>query len=441
MEEKFRHRKGSPRNSEKDESATDMNNYEDINQKNTFKESDEKINRNFRPRRPDGSGQYYDNANSSDRSRYDEIQPSYNASRQDFEQRQARPFRRFDNNSQPHRGNAPYQPRPRNTGYYPNGGGRPTYNERPYGRQDNVNGYSPRPRREQPHGTYPGFKKSGKHSNDPLPKKIKEKPLTIIKALGNLHFGSRNVCLDAIRDGLVKINGITVTKQNAPYYPSRDVVSVNNVTLRTSDPSLYIAFHKPAKLSGSAESGEQSIYSVLDKKTGWYFPAGCLNKAASGIVVVTNDATHKNLATSPISGSLKEYHIKIHAQPKPKEITVLKTHLQNLATAGLEVLDVSLLKTTARHSWISVTMKKGNLTELRKAVKEAGFEILAFKRFRVGGFTADELPEGSWKRLTEDEINLLTSSAELVETLVGDAGDDDKKPKWQQLYQQWFKST
>ena len=452
MDEQSKPHKGSPQERPQSEGSAHKNensNTSDMQSKTNF-DSTQSQGRPFRSRRSENQSyqsgydrQYTPNPYQQEqRSRYDEVQPRYNASRQDFEQRQqhARPYRRFDSQPPRHSGTQ-HQSRPRVGGYdqpprrYQQGG-TPYNNDRPPYRTDN-GGFRHRGQRDAGQQPYPAYKKQGRHSNDPLPKKVRERPLTIIKALAKMQYASRNICLQAIQDGLVAINGVTVTKQNAPYFPSKDLVSVNNVMLQDPSQSLYIAYNKPRRLNGSAESGEPSVMSVLNSKKGWYFPAGCLNRAASGIVVMTNDPAHKTQNESPIAQSPKEYHIKVHKTPKAKEIELLKKSLS--ATDGISIENISLLKTTARHAWIAVTLLKGKLTELRKAIKEAGFEILAFERYRVGGFTADELSTGSWKRLNEDEINLLKSSYELLE-VVEEADTDESKPKWQKLYQQWFKS-
>ncbi len=68
---------------------------------------------------------------------------------------------------------------------------------------------------------------------------------------------------------------------------------------------MYVAINKPRKLNGSTEPGEPGIQNMLDAQTGWYFPAGCLNRAASGIVILTNDPAHKTLTSSSIAGALQ----------------------------------------------------------------------------------------------------------------------------------------
>ncbi|MES2766451.1 MAG: S4 domain-containing protein [Bacteroidota bacterium] len=441
MDEKLRHRKNSPHNQPKKESDAPEGG---ASADGPHSEGNEAQPRSYTPkprteytqpeRRPareynDPNNRFSQTGNgASGPSRYDEVQPKNNASRLDFEQQQNRRPRRYESTPRT------YTPQPR--GYEPPPArrydqGAPRY-ERPY-RSREEGGYRPA---DRVNNSFKTFKKQGKQED--LPKKVKLKSQPLVKMLSALHFASRNIALQAIREELVKINGITVTNQNAPVY-DHDVVMINNQPLKNPG-VLYLVFHKSRKINGSAESGETSILSVLDEKKGWYFPAGCLNRAASGIVIITNDPVHKAQENSPIAGVLKEYHVKIHKKPTAKEIDLLKNEFLKLVSEGVDVQDVKLLKETARHAWISVSLLKGKLTEIRKAVKNAGFEILAFERYSIGGFTADELMEGSWKRLSADEINILMSPDGLAKEAVAEE-NDDKKPKWQQLYQQWFKST
>lgn len=446
MDEKLRPRKASPHSKTTDSQDTASDSYpqaETQGESSRGNTTDEGL-RTFRPRRNDIHIQPDSRSNpdrrashSSYQSRYDEVQPRNNASRQEFEQQQNRYQKRYEH--QPRNYTSAPAPYPRSNGY----GSAPQRYNPTHGYQDRYSrggAESNRYTGRENNFVQKNFKKAGKHSNDPLPKKVKIPSIPLIQALGKLRYASRNISLQTINEGVVEINGVTTTKQNAPVRLGKDIVKVNNISL-TDEGILYIAFNKQKKVNGSAEAGEQSIVNLLHKKEGWYFPAGCLNRAASGVVIVTNDPAHKNLGESPIAASEKEYHIKVHKKVAKKEADLLKKHFLKLQTSSFSVSDVRIVRDTARHSWLAVITERGKLAEIRKVLKDFGLEVISFERYRVGGFTADDLLEGSWKRLTQDEINLLQSSSAVVLQEEEPSGESDTtKPKWQKLYQQWFKS-
>ena len=58
---------------------------------------------------------------------------------------------------------------------------------------------------------------------------------------------------------------------------------------------------------------------------------------------------------------------------------------------------------------LEVTLNHGKKREIRRLLKQLGFDVLELERFKIGKFGIQGLRSGSVKRLTEAEKKLLLS--------------------------------
>lgn len=191
--------------------------------------------------------------------------------------------------------------------------------------------------------------------------------------------------------------------------------------MRKTVKPVYIVFHKPHGLIGSKEEFRLSLYSYIASRRGWYLPGGVLNKATSGIVIVTNDPLHKNQAASPLAAMTKVYHVKIHKQIKKTELTKLEKAFKALWKDDAEMVKVGLHQKNARNCWISVQTRRGTQHGMAVTLKAAGFEILNMVRHRVGPFNTTDVNPGAWYKLTDEETVALDEVAKT-------APEDDSVP-------------
>ncbi len=236
--------------------------------------------------------------------------------------------------------------------------------------------------------------------------------MTLVKALVGYQYASRSLSLAAINNGRVTINDTVCIHPNGYLHPERDVVMVDGrVIQRKTIKPIYIIFHKPHGLIGSKEEFRLSLYSYISSRRGWYLPGGVLNKATSGIVIVTNDPAHKQQATSTLATLTKEYHVKVHKQAKKTEATKLEKTFKALWKEDADLVKVSIQQKNARNCWLSISLRNGTQHDITTTLKAAGFEVLNMKRHRVGPFNTADLNPGAWYRLPDEEVVALDEVA------------------------------
>ncbi|MBK9249484.1 MAG: hypothetical protein IPM69_15550 [Ignavibacteria bacterium] len=291
--------------------------------------------------------------------------------------------------------------RPRTPQYRPpggGGGGGYGYNNRPndnrgggYRRDDEGQGGYQQNRSPYRSKNNKPFKKN----KEPLQPKARVKTITLLKALTRLNYASPKICLQHIVDGKVIVNSEAAYNQNLPVAIIRDTIVSDSITLQPKQPGVYIVMNKPRHVSGSMDK-QNSIYQMMHRKKEWNFPIGCLDKASNGIVIITNDRTHKSSSTSPLALLEKEYHIKIHKVLTPKEIAKLEL---TLCKDLNETIKIDLVSANTRNTVISIASRND-------------LETLTFERKSFANlFSTDTLRPGSWRQLNQAEIKELMGDA------------------------------
>ncbi|MBL7973558.1 MAG: hypothetical protein JNJ85_01510 [Candidatus Kapabacteria bacterium] len=282
------------------------------------------------------------------------------------------------------------------------------------------------------------------HTRQPPP----QRPTTLIKALVRLVYGSRGVSMNALHDSLVTVNDILTTSPNKSVRILQDIIKVNGVFLMHNPRNIYIVLNKPKKIAGSREYQSRNIMNLMVKKRGWHIPCGPLAKSCSGIVVLTNDPEQRHAEHNMFALMEKEYWFKVHKKVLKKDLEVITKAVRELHPENKEIAKAELAQKNTRNSWISITVRHARIHDMNRILKQNGFEILATERRRIGSLSVTDLPSGSWRRLDEDELQIIfTDSVKIqqVEERVGEerteeASTTEQTGVWQKLFQRWFKS-
>ena len=277
----------------------------------------------------------------------------------------------------------------------------------------------------------------------------RQRPTNVTKALVRLLYASRGFALKIIKQGEVTVNDRPVRNVNAPVRLLNDEVRVRGNLLAHSPRGIYIAMNKPKKFAGARDPDSRHIMNLISKKSGWSIPLGPLAKSASGIVILTNDPEQRNLNNNVFALMEKEYCAKIRLPEKEltdEQLKSIAASLENTTHENGEGVRVQVAQVNTRSMWLSITVRRAKYHDITKSLHNAGLHILAMERRRIGSISVDDLPAGSWRRLSVEEVQeVITQSVqkeeiqELVSTEV--TAPDEEKTTWRTLYQRWFKST
>lgn len=227
------------------------------------------------------------------------------------------------------------------------------------------------------------------------------------KYLSSAGFCSRRKGEEYIKDGLVKVNGITVTELGTKVDPQNDRIEVNQTHVQADQKKIYIALNKPGEYVTSCDHpGEKIVLDLVDISQRVY-PVGRLDKDSTGLLLLTNDGRLHHRLSHPSFDHEKEY-----------EVTVLK-HITDGSLRSLEK-GMAMMGTRTRPAKIKrisskqfrIILKEGKNRQIRRMVRKVGNRVTGLTRIRISNIKLGKLSQGSWRYLGEKEKeNLLNSMA------------------------------
>lgn len=226
-------------------------------------------------------------------------------------------------------------------------------------------------------------------------------PQRLSKVLAAAGVASRRTSEEFIFEGRVTVNGNVCKIPQTSVNPLKDVIYVDGRSLpKKMAPKLYFALNKPkGYICSSSESETKSVLSCFDEYMKIWgqrnpgmskprlFTVGRLDVATTGLLFVTNDGDFAFNVSHPSSGLLKEYIATVGNK-------VSKRHLQAIADGtivqgsqcipeAVELLDGEPGDTKTR---LRIVVSDGRNHEVRHLVENAGLEVHALKRVRIGGY-------------------------------------------------------
>jgi 16S rRNA pseudouridine516 synthase len=221
---------------------------------------------------------------------------------------------------------------------------------------------------------------------------------------------SRADARDLVRRGRVQVDGIA-EKRPAAAVSERAEVHLDGLPLATPQP-LYLMLHKPAGVvSATVDDRQPTVNSLLPAPLARrVHPVGRLDKATTGLLLLTDDGAWSHRITAPRYHCAKVYRATL--------AEALVADAAERLAAGLMLRGEARPVRPARLQRLSATEVRIEVTEgryhlVRRLFAALGNRVLTLHRERVGGVSLDpQLRPGQWRRLTDEERRWFFSSAD-----------------------------
>src|SRR3990172_811847 len=127
------------------------------------------------------------------------------------------------------------------------------------------------------------------------------------KFLSEAGIASRRKAEEIILDGRVSVNGKTTNELGTKIDPEKDRVAVDKKNVRIEG-KVYYLLNKPAGYTVTVKDphAEHTVLELVPKSPS-VFPAGRLDKATTGLLILTNDGELAFRLTHPKYDKEKEY--------------------------------------------------------------------------------------------------------------------------------------
>ena len=218
---------------------------------------------------------------------------------------------------------------------------------------------------------------------------------------------SRRMAEQWIQAGRVQCNGrVCALGESAD--PKCDEILVDGKPLPSTGDKLYIMLNKPRGFvtTLSDEKGRKDVTQLVADCGGRVYPVGRLDMDSEGLLLLTNDGGFANRLMHPS-----------HEVDKVYRVIVRNFTEEGLAKLGRAVRidgymirkpDVQILeKLDDDRVALKVTIHEGRNRQVRRMCAMAGMPVFRLCRVQEGELLLGDLPKGSWRYLTAEEVSAL----------------------------------
>ncbi len=219
---------------------------------------------------------------------------------------------------------------------------------------------------------------------------------------------SRRASEKLIAEGHVAVNGIVVTEMGVQVNETSDKITVDGAPIHLEEEKHYLAYYKPVG-EVTTVSDPEGRATVMDKFRDYpvrLYPVGRLDFDSEGLLLLTNDGDMMNSLLHPSHEVDKTYLAKVSNRVEEDSIRRLRAGVQldgrltspaHVRVVRYEVFDTVLL----------VTIHEGRYRQVRRMFEAVGHQVVQLKRVGFGPIQLGDLPRGTWRQLTPNEIRKL----------------------------------
>lgn len=249
-------------------------------------------------------------------------------------------------------------------------------------------------------------------SYTPKPRKPKakgEEGVRLNKFIANSGLCSRREADDYIAEGLVTVNGETVTELGTKVFYSDEVRFDGSIV--KGEPKVYILMNKPKDFittTSDPHASKTVIDLVSNRCKERVYPVGRLDRDTTGVLLITNDGDLTEKLTHPSYNKKKIYQVTLDKNLKTADFEkVLKgVYLDD----GMERAD-ALSYVDGEENVVGIEIHSGKNRVVRRIFEALGYKVKKLDRVYFAGLTKKNLRRGQWRFLTEQELSMLKIGA------------------------------
>ncbi len=242
--------------------------------------------------------------------------------------------------------------------------------------------------------------------NDQTPKKSgNPDEIRLNKYVANSGICSRREADVHIATGLVSVNGKIITEMGYKVKLA-DEVRYDGARINP-EKKAYVLLNKPKGFATTTSEGKgRTVMDLVANATNSRIkPIGRLGRNSKGLLLFTNDDTVANKFTNSKHGVARLFHIKLDKNLKLEDLKKIQGGFK-IEGKLIEVEEISYIDGASKKE-IGLKIKNTGNSIIRSIFEYYKYEIISLDCVAIGHLTKKDIPRGSWKHLTELELNTL----------------------------------
>ena len=225
------------------------------------------------------------------------------------------------------------------------------------------------------------------------------------KIIASAGLMSRRAAEEAIRAGRVSCNG-RIASLGETAEPGQDQIYLDGLPVVPQERKIYLMLHKPRGVvtSMNDEQGRRSVADLVKDVGARVYPVGRLDLDSEGLLLMTNDGDFANRVMHPSHEVSKCYETWVNGSDMDAAVKSLG---QPMLIDGYEIRPATvrlLRRISEQEALLSITIHEGRNRQVRKMCESVGLRVTRLLRVSEGTLHLGDLPSGSWRSLTSEEI-------------------------------------
>ncbi|NTW22430.1 rRNA pseudouridine synthase [Candidatus Falkowbacteria bacterium] len=218
-------------------------------------------------------------------------------------------------------------------------------------------------------------------------------PVIINKYLALKKISSRKEADRLLKAGKIKVNGKLAE-------PGQMISSADEVEVEINKNFIYLAYHKPKGIITHSPQGKEKSIADIFKAKEKVFPLGRLDKASSGLIILTNDGRITERLLSPDVWHEKEYEVAVNKKIDEKMLNQLARGVR--LDDGYQTRPCQVRKQGEKK--FSIILTEGKKHQIRRMCQALGYHVDELKRVRIVNIRLGDIKIGGSREIKGQEL-------------------------------------
>ena len=231
------------------------------------------------------------------------------------------------------------------------------------------------------------------------------------KYMAECGVASRRKCEEYIAAGRVMVNGSVVTEMGVQVEETDDVW-FDGKPIAPEKRQQYIMLNKPQGVvtTLSDPQGRKTVRDLIKDIPERIYPVGRLDYDTEGLLLLTNDGELMQNITHPSKEVEKLYVVRVRGQLTEQALGRLESGLTLDDGHRTAPAKVTLLPDDPAHMGqknLTIAVHEGHNRLVRRMFQAVGTQVVYLRRERIGTLNLGHLKVGTWRHLSEKEVEYL----------------------------------
>ena len=233
---------------------------------------------------------------------------------------------------------------------------------------------------------------------------------------------SRRGSEDLMTAGRVTVNGEVATELGTKVDVDRDHIEVDGMPVKLNQGAVYLMLYKPTGyLTTMSDPQERPCVADLvprDRFPG-LFPVGRLDRDTTGLLLFTTDGDLSQDLLHPSKHVYKTYQALVDGELSDRDLTPLRCGIElddglcqpaicRVITAR-EAEAVAPQGVKPGTTAVEVIIREGRKNQVKRMLSKIHHPVIRLHRCNFAGLELKDVAKGSWRELTDREVQILKS--------------------------------